>query len=326
LLFCVIGHLHPPDRYAAYLKYSPAQEGRWQRGGQAYHRELAYYHAHQVGQTLDLLRARYPHYVHYAPVWGMEFSMVPREWVEVYYCPEARLAQITATPADPLEEEVARLAEAIFAATGISRGSLGVTGSILLGIHAPDFSDIDLTVYGRENVARLRVALSGHSIPSIAPLDEAFLDSWRREVVAHHALTDQQVRWLEARRWNFARSGQGRYLSLLPVRDDAAIGEAYGEHTYRDAGDAWLRAVVANATDAIFLPAIYTVGKVEILEGPAVEVVEICAYETLFCQAADVGQQVEARGKLEQVDGGPRHRLVIGSGRRSGTEYLVPVS
>jgi predicted nucleotidyltransferase len=56
-----------------------------------------------------------------------------------------------------------------------------------------------------------------------------------------------------------------------------------------------------------------------------VDIDEICSYEGLFGQAADVGQEVEARGKLEQVDGGPRHRLVIGSSHRTGIEYLKPV-
>jgi len=57
-----------------------------------------------------------------------------------------------------------------------------------------------------------------------------------------------------------------------------------------------------------------------------VEVTEICAYEGLFGQVAGVGQRVEARGKLEVVDGGPRHRLVVGSSRRAGPEYLLPLS
>jgi predicted nucleotidyltransferase len=86
-----------------------------------------------------------------------------------------------------------------------------------------------------------------------------------------------------------------------------------------------LRATISNAADAVFMPAIYAVEEVSILAGPAVEVVEICAYEGLFSQIGEVGQRVEARGKLEQVDGGPRHRLVIGSSRRAGPEYLLPV-
>ena len=326
LLFCVVGYLHPPDKYTAYLKYSPAPEGRWRRKGRAYRRELAYYHAHQVGQTLDHLQQHYPDYVHYCPVRNMLFSMVPRDRVKTYYRPEERLAQIIAGPNDSLEEEVAGLIEAIRGSTGISPANLGVTGSILLGIHDPSFSDIDLIVYGGEKASLLRAVLADTGIPGISPLDEAYLDVWCQEVMEHFGLTYREVRWLASRRWYFAYSGQGRYLlSLHPTRSDAEIQEEYGDHRYRDVGMARLQAVISEAAESIFLPAIYGIERVRIVEGPAVEVVEICSYEGLFSQAADVGQKVEARGKLEEVDGGPVHRLVIGSSRRAGPEYLLPV-
>jgi predicted nucleotidyltransferase len=38
--------------------------------------------------------------------------------------------------------------------------SFGVFGSMLHGFHSPLFSDIDLTVYGRKNIVRLRKALT----------------------------------------------------------------------------------------------------------------------------------------------------------------------
>jgi predicted nucleotidyltransferase len=324
LLFCVVDYLHPPDKYTAYLKYSPAAEGRWRRQGTAYHRELAYYHAHQVGQTLDTLQAHYPGYIHYCPVRDMTFSMVPRDRVQMYYCPEERLAQLLNAPADPLEEEVARLIEDIRTATDIPLINLGITGSILLSIHDPSFSDIDLIVYGREAVNQLRTAVTENHIAGTSPLDEAFLSGWRQEIAQHHNLTDKEVHWLVARRWNFIYYGQGRYLSLHPVRSDAEIREVYGEHSYRDAGVVRLRAIISDAADSIFLPAIYGIEQVEVLEGPAVEIKEIYSYEGLFSQAADVGQEVEAQGKLERLDDGPVHRLVIGSSHRTGTEYLKP--
>jgi len=324
LLFCVVGYLHPPDKYTAYLKYSPATEGRWQRQGTAYHRELAYYHAHQVGQTLDTLKANYPGYIHYCPVRDMMFSMVPHDRVRTYYRPEERLAQLLNAPADPLEEQVAQLTEAIRQSTGIPIDNIGISGSILLGIHDLGFSDIDMMIYGREAINQLRTAVSENRIPGISPLDEAFLGGWRQEIAEHHHLTGQEVRWLVARRWNFVYYGR-RYLSLHPVRSDAEIHEVYGEHYYRDAGVVKLRAIISDAADSIFLPALYHVDHIKILEGPAVDIDEICSYEGLFGQAADVGQEVEARGKLEQVDGGPRHRLVIGSSHRTGIEYLKPV-
>jgi predicted nucleotidyltransferase len=325
LLFCVVGYLHPPDKYTAYLKYSPAQEGRWQRGGRAYHRELAYYHAHQVGHTLDTLQANYPGYVHYCPVRNMLFSMVPQDRVLTYYRPEERLAQLVMSPSDPLEEQVARLVESIRQTASIPLTQLGVTGSILLSIHDPGFSDIDLTIYGRQNAILLKTALAEQSIPGISPLDESFLGGWRREISEHHSLTDRQVQWLVARRWNFSFYGQRRYLSLHPTRSDDEILEVYGDHIYRDVGVIKLQAVISKATESIFLPAIYHIDQVKIMEGPAVQVVEICAYEGLFGQAADVGQAVEAQGKLEELDGGPLHRLVVGSSRKTGTEYLLPI-
>lgn len=324
LLFCVVDYLHPDGKVTAYLKYSPAAAGRWQRGGTAYHRELAYYHAHQVGQTLDYLQAAYPEYVDYCPVRDMRFSLIPRQRVAVYYEPQARLAQIRARPGDALEQELAELAEAVLAATGIPPADLGVTGSILLGIHDASFSDIDLTVYGRPAVERLRSALARGGIPGVEPVAPAFVQSWRGEIRDHHGLNAAQVDWLLTRRWNFASHRGARYLSMHSVRSDAEIGERYGDHIYRDAGVCRLRAVVTDAQEAIYLPALYRVGQVHILEGPGVAVSQICAYEGLFAQVADAGQEVEACGKLERIDGGPVHRLVIGSSRRSGREYLLP--
>lgn len=324
MLFCVVDYLHPNDKYTAYLKYSPAAAGRWQRGGTAYHRELAFYHAHQVGQTLDYLQVAYPEYIDYCPVRDMRFSLIPRERVAVYYEPQARLAEILARPQDPLEQELAELTEALRAVTGIPLAHLGVTGSILLGIHDASFSDIDLTVYGRDAVERLRAALAGPGIPGVEPVPPAFVRSWREEIIDHHGLSAGQVDWLLTRRWNFASYHGGRYLSMHPVRTDEEISERYGDHTYRDAGVCTLRAVITEAREAIYLPALYRIERVRITGGPQVDVSQVCAYEGLFAQVADAGQEVEARGKLERIDGGPMHRLVIGSSHRSGREYLLP--
>lgn len=326
LLFCLVGYQHPPDKYIAYLKYSPAASGRWQRSGTAYHRELAFYHAHQVGLTIAELEQQYPQYVHASPVWDMRFSMVPHPQVRTYYTPEARLAEIMAHPMDELEEATARVVAEIQRATAIPLPVLGVTGSILLGIHSPAFSDIDLTIYGLANAQRLRDVMTGLDLAGASPMDAAYVDEWCKGVVKHHALTYAQAHWLISRRWNFVYFGEDRHtISLHPTRADDEITEAYGEHFYRDIGVARLTATLTETRDAIFLPAIYQLDSVDILEGPQVEIGEICAYEGLFGQIGEPGQRVEARGKLERIDNGPLHRLVVGSSHPSGAEYLLPV-
>lgn len=326
MLFCVVDYLHPPEKYTAYLKYSPAAAGRWQRRGTAYHRELAYYHAHQVGTTLDYLQEHFPEYVDYCPVRDMRFSLIPNERVSTYYYPEQSLGQVIAGARDRLEEEVARAASSVLSVTGMPPECLGVTGSVLLGIHDPGFSDIDLIVYGRPSVDLLRAALTAGAIPGVRPLDESFLGGWRGEITDHHGLTRPQIDWLVARRWNFVSYGpERRYLSFHPVRSDGEIQERYGDHYYRDAGVCCLQATVCDAHDAIYLPAVYGIEQVQILEGAQVPIDQIYCYEGLFGQAADAGQVIEARGKLEQIDGGPLHRLVVGSSHRYGREYLVPI-
>lgn len=325
-LFCVVGYLHPPDKYTAYLKYSPAEEGRWHRQGQAFQRELNFYHTHQVSRTLDFLQEHHPEYVHYCPVRDVTFSMVPHERVQTYYVPEKRLAQILANPTDRLEEELCRVVEAIQASTGIPSREMGVTGSILLGIHDPAFSDIDLSILGRQNASNLRSLMSAMELPDTSPMEESYIDQWCQGVVQHFGLSYSQARWLISKRWNFVHYGSEKYtVSLHPTRADEEIEENYGDHIYRDAGDAYLQATIASALDAIFLPAIYQVEHVEILEGPEVPVVEICTNEGLFGQIGEAGERVVARGKLERIDEGPAHRLVIGSNRRNGQEFLLPV-
>ncbi len=324
MFFCVVDYLHSPGKYTAYLKYSPAREGRWQRDNTIYHRELAYYHAHQVSRTLDYLQAHYPEYIATCRVRDMRFSLIPQDRVAVYYYPEKRLAQILRWPNDVLEEELATLTTSLLAATGIPPTGLGITGSILLSIHNPSFSDLDLTVYGRSATERLRSALTGPGIPGIGPVVAATLARWRRDVMAHHGLTEAQVDWLITRRWNYASYLGRRYLSFHPTRSDEEIRERYGDHFYRDAGTCRLRATITDATEAIYLPAVYRIEYVRILEGPKADIHEICAYEGLFGQVADVGQEIEAQGKLERIDDGPLHRLVIGSSHRSGREYMLP--
>lgn len=326
LLFCVVGYQHPVDKYIAYLKYSPAASGPWQRSGTAYHRELAFYHAHQVAVTIVELEQQYPQYVHDSPVWDMRFSMVPVDRVRTYYTPETRLAQLVDHPMDPLEEATVQVVEQIQRAAGIPLSALGVTGSILLGIHSPAFSDIDLTIYGRDNARRLRTVMTELALAGASPMDAAYVDEWCQGVVKHHNLTYAQAHWLISRRWNFVYFGEGRHtISLHPTRADYEITELYGEHTYQDIGAARISATLTNTQDAIFLPAIYQVDSVDILDGPQVKINEICAYEGLFGQIGEVGQRVEARGKLERIDHGPLHRLVVGSSHPSGAEYLLPV-
>ncbi|MEE8355172.1 MAG: hypothetical protein V3S09_05030, partial [Candidatus Bathyarchaeia archaeon] len=57
------------------------------------------------------------------------------------------------------------------------------------------------------------------------------------------------------RRWNYGVY-LGTYFSVHPVRADTEIVEEYGESTYASIGSVKGSATVADASEAIYLPAI----------------------------------------------------------------------
>ena len=73
---------------------------------------------------------------------------------------------------------------------------------------------------------------------------------------------------IEARRWNYFLAG-GRYVSIHPTRSDAETTEAYGEARYRAVGAATVEATVTDASESAFLPAVYRVADVRVVEGAA---------------------------------------------------------
>lgn len=308
--FCLIGYLHPPHRYMAYLKYTPAAVGKWSRGDAFFRRELPYYHVRNVLKTLSWLAEHHPQYVWFDPVRNLTFSFVPKEAVVKYYVPEDRLTEIVADPQDPLEKEVKALVELLTKEAGVPQEAFGITGSVLLKLHNPAFSDIDLLVYGKENARKMKKAVETLKGGPLQPLPEDRQKQWRLEVAERFTLSPEDVAYLEARRWNYFRY-QGRYVSIHPIRRDEEITEEYGEHRSRSVGVATIEATIANATEALFLPAIYRLTDVKIIEDKAVPIQELHSFEGLFGQIADPGDRILARGEVEEANGS--YRLVIGS-------------
>jgi len=310
--FCVVGYLHPPGRYAAYLKYTPARAGKWTRADVAYRRELPYYHVRHVRRTLEWLEAEHPRYLWTDPATGLRFSHVPVDAVARYYIPEHRLAEIVVSPTDPLERETRDLATLLAGAAGLPLEAFGVSGSILLGLHNPAFSDIDLLVYGADSARRLRAVIDGLGGEGLVRLPEERRAQWRAETSARFGLDRDAVADLEARRWHY-RLFRGRYVSLHPTRADHEIREAYGERRYTPLGRAVAEARVTDAGEAMFLPAVYRVADVHWHEGGPGPLEEIVAFEGLYGSAAEAGERVLVTGHLEAERSGGR-RLVVGSG------------
>ena len=311
LIFCVVGYLHPPDRYTAYLKYIPDPEGRWSRGGTRYARTLPYYHVSQVENTYSILRERYPQYLHSCPVRNITVSSVPYASVRAYHRPRERLRSIlTEGPRDDLEQKLVDLVTRIVEPSGIETGDIGVTGSILTWSHNPVFSDIDLTVYGQTASRRLKQFLILGRGEDIKPFDAERKEEWSRSRSRRLPLTYEDLMGFAERRWNYGVFG-GTYFSIHPTRTDGEITESYGENTYRPFGEVEGEARIKDNLESIYLPARYTIGDVE--TDADVEVTELVSYEGLYCDMFEQGERIRFRGTLELVQGdADHHRAVVG--------------
>ena len=310
LLFCVVGYLHPPDRYTAYLKYVPAPDGRWGRGGVRYARAIPYYHVSQVENTYPLLRERYPQYIFRCPVRNITVSSVPKTSVRTYYRPRRRLRSILAGgTGDALERGLVDLVSLLSDLSGIGEGDLGVTGSILTATHNPAFSDIDLTVHGGTAARRLKEALKAGGGETIRRYSRERMEGWSRRRAHRFPLSFEELMGLAERRWNYGIY-RGTYFSVRPVRTDGEITEEYGDRGYRQRGVVTGTAEIADADESIYLPAIY---RVDDVEESLAEIERVVSYEGLFCDAFEEGDRVEFSGILEQVSGdGDSYRVLVG--------------
>jgi len=331
LLFCVVGGTHPKDRVIAYLKYVPDERGRWAGEGVRYRRALRAYTIPDLVETLRIVEREHPEYIYYSRVFNTRMTAVPRSRISRHYIPERRLSDILRRGVrDPLERRVAELAS-LLEDFGVPVEHLGVTGSILLGIHQP-FSDIDMTVYGLEGghaaMEALREAYGRRGL-GVERLKGEALVEWCRNRAERHPLTMEEAKRIYERKWNIGVF-RGVRFSIHPVRLEWE-SEVYGSRIYKPEGVVTIRGTVVDAGESIFLPAVYELGDVEVLEGPEVDDIrEACSYESLYDNLAVEGEAIEVKGKLERVtdldEGVEYHRVLVGSLQGMGGEYMKPIS
>ncbi|MEM2851383.1 MAG: hypothetical protein QXW18_06250 [Candidatus Bathyarchaeia archaeon] len=334
LFFCVVGNTHPPDRVFAYLKYAPTPAGKWGKGSKRYARTLEYYTIPALLNTIDLLEKRFPQYVYYSPVFQVRMSAVPKNYIRRRFYPERKLSQLLRVQKpDSLQKRAIMIASLISRESGVSLKFFGITGSILIDLHQPEFSDVDLLIYGRENSLKIKDAMLNLFEASDTPIKRLTgktLEEWCVSKIGRFPLTLNEAKALYMRKWNRG-TYDGVQFSIHPVRLESEKSETYGERIYKPKGIITIRAKVLNTSEALFLPCTYKVEDVITSSGPTVgDIREICTYEGLYADIAEVGDEIIVHGKLEEVHDRTRdeiyHRILVGSPEAYGLDYIKPTS
>jgi predicted nucleotidyltransferase len=331
-LFCVVGPYHPDSRVISYLKYLPDSEGKWRKGKKRFKRVMQAYTIPSLLGTFDLLKSAYPQYLFFSSVYNITMTAVPKECVVEHFKPEEKLAELFKKPClDLLQRKVVRLVSLLSDLSIVPIGDFGVTGSILLDIHNPAFSDMDVTVYGLENSCAVKKALAETRLTQnsgVKRLGGERLREWYLAKTRNHPISFDEAERIYERKWNIGVF-DGTLFSVHPVKLEKELTEKYGSKTYHPAGIVTFRAIVVDSRDGIFLPAVYKVKEAEIEGRAEADIEEVVSYEGLYDSLAEKDETIDVRGKLEHVvdhrTGKEYDRVVVGSPEGEGREYIKPL-
>ncbi|MFQ5998288.1 MAG: hypothetical protein ACE5KO_03190 [Candidatus Bathyarchaeia archaeon] len=329
LIFCVLGNVHPKDRVIAYLKYVPSTEGTWGSGTRRYKRVIPIYTVPAIQQTLEYLKENFPYYLFSDQTIGALFSAVPRELVLDHYCPELELAKLRGREdLDVLQSSALRLAQYLSYESSVAPSNFGVTGSILLGIHNPAMSDVDLVVYGKApshdvKWAMLRLYKSNSMIKGLEQSGE----DWRRFKIETRGITAAQADFLSSRTWNRGIF-EGRWYSIHAIRSTDERQRAYEELLFEPLEAVEAEVTISSDSEAIFLPSIYEVANVKMNKGPEIRsILQLVSYDGLYTDVFGVGDVLKVMGLLEKVHDRKSHkhyhRILHGSTQIEGKDNIA---
>ena len=320
-LWDVKGLIHPPSRIVAFIRYVPDPEGsRIRRVDGRRYRKI-----YPIKDRYTFVERHYPSYIVYDRVFGGLMCEVPEVDVARLYTPEQRLQELLSEQSlSSVERDAVELAEAVRQEAGIPWGSMGVGGSLLSGLYVSG-SDIDLIFYGSPTQERVYEALKSLR-------EEGVLRKYTRTELLKlydFRFPDTQIPLNAFLKTEERKLLQGMFMGreyfFRFVKDWSEIDTFYGSVRFKPVGHARIKAVVSDASEALFTPCVYQLESVEVLEGPDVPIVEVSSYRGRFCEQAREGESIVAQGKVELVlkDGSePRYRLLVGG---KPTDFLLPL-
>lgn len=335
LLFASTNYVHPDNRYISFLRYIPDSEGDRERNGKKYRKVSS-------DEAYTFLRENYPDYLYFCDVTNVEMMGVPHEKVKEIIKPDKRLAQLRADFKAGKElknpEIMAKLMDVsdfFHYVAGVPYENLGISGSILPGLHKEDVSDIDFVIFGLENHRKAMKAFRDNKnkpvyieeIDKEIQLNGIEDEFWQRvydKRMKDSSLTFDEFRWYENRKGNRGTIN-GTLFDILCTRDYDEISGTWGDTVYEPQGISQIECKITSALGAFDNPSLYTIEDLKIIDGIDVPIKEVVSFTHTYAGEVVDGEEVVAKGKVEKVikNGKDSHyRLVVGTTRESMDEYI----
>jgi uncharacterized protein len=317
LFFATTSYFHPKDRIISFLRYIPDPKGERLKNYKRYSKVNS-------KQAYNFLGKNFPDYLFDSHESNLKMVGVPLTKLKNIMRPQIRLKKIMDKLSDDkLLLKVVRVADVFNEHAGIPYDKMGISGSILPGLHDPENSDIDFVIYGLKNHRKALLTFSEIKDKGIfeSIKDENWVKLYKKRI-KDSSLSYEEFKWYEDRKNNRGVI-DGTLFDILATRDwDEIIGK-YGDRKFESLGTIKIQCKVSDAIAAFDNPAIYKVEDVDILEGPKININEIVSFTHTYAGQASEGEFIIAKGKLEKIIGkNINYRLVVGTTRESIGEYI----
>ncbi len=314
LIFRVFGYSHPNDAYICDAEYASSKifrsnDPRAPRTGRS---ELFYKFYNDEG--MKLIAKKYPQYLIQHEMLGLKIVGVQQTLIVEARQPQPRLQELLrAGPTDPLLAAMERVLDIATEKSGVPPESFGVFGSMLHGFHHPKYSDIDFTIYGKAENAKMCQTMAQLYSDSSSGLSNEFesVDVMKGKDWRFKNFTVEDFVWHQRRKMIYGlyddtkASGRVIKAEFEPVKSWSEIKSEYDPQAkIIQKGWVKLKAHITADDEAPFIPSIYGIEPLEVLSGSkeALKVTRIFSYMEEFRQQAQKNETVIVEGNLEEVE------------------------
>jgi predicted nucleotidyltransferase len=313
IVFRVFGYSHPADAYVCDAEYASAKvfqskDPRAPREGKD-----GLFFKFYNDEGMKLMAKQYPQYLIFHQMLARRIVGVNQKDIAVARKPQPRLQELIKTGAtDPLLSATFRVLDASMHKSGLKSSDFGVFGSMLHGFHHPKYSDIDFTIYGKNQNQKMQQALQA--------LYEDKKSGFRNEFESESVMagkrwlfknfTVEDFVWHQRRKMIYglyddtARSGRVIKAEFEPVKAETEVVNEYDPNSrIIQLGWTKMKAKITSDQDAPFIPSVYGIQPLEILKGSpeAAKATRIYSYMEEFRAQAHLGEEVTVEGNLEQI-------------------------
>ncbi len=314
LIFRVFGYSHPHDAYVCDAEYAPSTVFSSQDPRALRKNEKQTFYKFYDDEGWRFIQEKYPRHMFLNRMLGKSVIGIRYENMLAVRRPNIELQRLMARDVkDQLVLTTSHVLGYLTKRSTLIQADFGVFGSLLHGFHNPQFSDIDLVIYGREKSRNL------YSI--LHELYHSSRSSFRNEFES--GFTSSRKQWkfvnLTLKEYILHQCRKPMYgvyknpeinrpikIEFEPVKDRKEIVNEYDAET-RILQKGWtsMTARITSDEESAFLPSIYEMEPLEILQGPsqAIESSRIVSYLEEFRMQASTDEVVHLEGNLEEVKG-----------------------